>query len=90
MVQPGFFVLHPAVLPPLPAGTYTLHGQVEDVPTGPVAPLDSTITVSSPRWTMPPDQILFDVPAGQQRGRVPGDPAPDRAEAPHPAVGAHG
>ncbi|MGI5143556.1 MULTISPECIES: hypothetical protein [unclassified Streptomyces] len=68
MVQPGFFVLHPAVLPPLPAGTYTLHGEVEDVPVGPVAPLDSAITVSSPRWTMPPDQILSTFPPANSEG----------------------
>ena len=68
MVQPGFFVLHLVVLPPLPACTYTLHGQVEDVPTGPVAPLDSTITVSSPRWTMPPDEILFTFPPANSEG----------------------
>jgi len=68
MVQPGFFVLHPAVLPPLPAGTYTLHGEIEDVPAGPVAPLDSTITVSSPRWTMPPDQILSTFPPANSEG----------------------
>jgi hypothetical protein len=68
MVQPGFFVLHPAVLPPLPAGTYTLHGEVEDMPAGPVAPLDSAITVSSPRWTMPPDQILSTFPPANSEG----------------------
>jgi len=68
MVQPGFFVLHPAVLPPLPAGTYTLHGEIEDIPAGPVAPLDSTITVSSPRWTMPPDQILSTFPPANSQG----------------------
>ena len=68
MVQPGFFVLHPAVLPPLPAGTYTLHGEIEDIPAGPVAPLDSTITVSSPRWTMPPDQILSTFPPANSEG----------------------
>ena len=38
MVQPGFFALHPAVLPPLPAGSYTLHGEIEDMPHGPIAP----------------------------------------------------
>jgi len=68
MVQPGFFVLHPAVLPPVPAGTYTLHGAIEDLPAGPVAPLDSTITVSAPRWTMPPDQILSTFPPANSEG----------------------
>src|SRR5262249_8664159 len=68
MVHPGCFVLHPAVLPPLPAGTYPLQGEIEDVPVGPVAPLDSTITVSSPRWTMPPDQILSTFPPANSEG----------------------
>jgi hypothetical protein len=68
MVQPGFFVLHPAVLPPVPAGRYTLHGQIEDMPAGPVAPMDSAITVSSPRWTMPPDQILSTFPPANSEG----------------------
>ena len=68
MVQPGFFVLHPAVLPPVPAGAYTLHGEVEDMPPGPVAPLDNHITVSSPRFTMPPDQILSTFPPANSEG----------------------
>lgn len=68
MVQPGFFVLHPAVLPPLPAGAYTLHGDVEDMPHGPVAPLDNRITLSSPRFTMPPDQILSTFPPANSEG----------------------
>ncbi len=68
MVQPGFFVLHPAVLPPVPAGPYTLHGEVEDMPSGPVAPLDTHISVSSPRYTMPPDQILSTFPPANGEG----------------------
>jgi hypothetical protein len=68
MVQPGFFVLHPAVLPPVPAGPYTLHGEVEDMPPGPVAPLDTHISVSSPRYTMPPDQILSTFPPANGEG----------------------
>ena len=58
MVQPGFFALHPAVLPPLPAGHYTLHGEIEDMPHGPTAPIDARLTVSTPRFTMAPDQVL--------------------------------
>ena len=68
MPQPGFFVLHPAVLPPLAAGRYTLHGEVEDMPAGPVQPLDARITVSSPRYTMPPDQILSTYPPANRAG----------------------
>jgi len=70
MPQPGFFVLHPAVLPPLPADTYTLHGDITamSVPDGSVAPLDSMIKVSSPRFTMPPDQILSTYPPANREG----------------------
>src|SRR5918994_3294385 len=68
MPQPGFFVLHPAVLPPLAAGSYVLHGEVEDMPAGPVQPLDARITVSSPRYTMPPDQILSTYPPANRAG----------------------
>lgn len=68
MPQPGFFVLHPAVLPPLRADRYTLHGEIEDMPAGPVQPLDARITVSSPRYTMPPDQILSTYPPANRAG----------------------
>ena len=68
MVQPGFFALHPAVLPPLPAGHYTLHGEIEDMPHGPTAPIDARLTVSSPRFTMPPDQILSTFPPANREG----------------------
>ena len=68
MPQPGFFVLHPAVLPPLTADRYTLHGEIESMPAGPVAPLDAHITVSSPRFTMPPDQILSTYPPANRAG----------------------
>ena len=69
MPQPGFFVLHPAVLPPLKAGTYTLHGVVEQLPGDAViAPLDTYVTVSSPRFTMPPEQILSTYPPANREG----------------------
>lgn len=68
MVQPGFFVLHPAVLPPVTAGRYRFTAAVEDMPHGPVAPLESHITVSAPRFTMPPDQILSTYPPANREG----------------------
>ncbi len=68
MPQPGFFILHPAVLPPLTAGGYTLHSEIEDMPHGPIAPLDAHITVSSPRFTMPPEQILSTYPPANRAG----------------------
>jgi hypothetical protein len=72
MPKPGFFVLHPAVLPPLPAGSYTLHGELEDMPHGAVEPLDAHLTVSSPRFTMPPDQILSTFPPANASGAFQG------------------
>jgi hypothetical protein len=72
MPQPGFFVLHPAVLPPLGAGSYTLHGEIEDLPHGPVEPLDTHLQVSAPRFTMPPDQILSTFPPANASGAFEG------------------
>ncbi|HEX3609323.1 MAG TPA: hypothetical protein VHU14_06615 [Solirubrobacterales bacterium] len=68
MPEPGYFVLHPAVLPPLKAGSYTLHGEVEEMAGGAVEPLDAHLTVSSPRYTMPPDQILSTFPPANGTG----------------------
>jgi hypothetical protein len=68
MPDPGFFVLHPAVLPPLPAGAYTLHGEIEEMPGGAVEALDAHLTVSAPRYTMPPDQILSTYPPANRTG----------------------
>ena len=68
MPEPGFFVLHPAVLPPLTADSYTLHGEIEDMAGGAVAPLDAHLTVSSPRFTMPPEQILSTYPPANRAG----------------------
>jgi hypothetical protein len=68
MPQPGFFVLHPAVLPPLTADRYTLHGAIEDMPHGPVDPIDAQLVVSAPRFTMPPDQILSTFPPANRAG----------------------
>jgi hypothetical protein len=68
MPEPGFFVLHPAVLPPLKAGAYTLHGEVEEMPGGAVEALDAHVTVSAPRYAMPPDQILSTYPPANRTG----------------------
>ena len=68
MPDPGFFVLHPAVLPPLEAGTYTLEGEIEDLPAGSVEPLAAHLAVSSPRFTMPPEQILSTFPPANASG----------------------
>jgi hypothetical protein len=68
MPNAGFFVLHPAVLPPLQAGGYTLEGGIEDMPHGPVEPLATHLTVSAPRFTMPPEQILSTYPPANASG----------------------
>jgi hypothetical protein len=68
MPQPGFFVLHPAVLPPLKAGPYTLEGSIEDMPHGAVETLEGHLDVSAPRFTMPPDQILSTFPPANASG----------------------
>jgi len=68
MPDPGFFVLHPAVLPPLEAGGYTLEGEIEDMPAGAVESLAAQLTVSAPRFTMPPDQILSTFPPANSSG----------------------
>src|SRR5262249_14901448 len=72
MPDPGFFVLHPAVLPPLEAGSYTLEGEIEDLPAGAVEPLAAHLTVSSPRFTMPPEQILSTYPPANAFGAFQG------------------
>lgn len=67
MPQPGFFSLYPFAEPPLPAGRYTLTGEVAGLP-GPVEPLTATVDIVSPRYALPPDQILSTFPPAGARG----------------------
>ena len=67
MVALGTFVLHSFVKPPVTAGRYELHG------TQPMAGLTvgehvADVIVSSPRYLMPPDQILSTFPPAMAEG----------------------
>jgi hypothetical protein len=64
---PGTFRLYPYAEPPLPAGRYTLSGEVTDLP-GEVETLTTTVDVVSPRYALPPDQILGTFPPAGARG----------------------
>jgi hypothetical protein len=67
MPSPGHFVLHSRAVPPLSAGDYTLHGQ-QTVAGGPTAPYDGHLRITSPRYRMPPDQILSTFPPANAEG----------------------
>jgi hypothetical protein len=67
MVALGTFVLHSFVKPPVTAGRYQLHG------TQPMAGITvgehaADVIVSSPRYVMPPDQILSTFPPAMAEG----------------------
>ena len=67
MVALGTFVLHSFVKPPVTAGRYQLHG------TQPMAGITvgehvADVVVSSPRYMMPPDQILSTFPPAMAEG----------------------
>jgi hypothetical protein len=64
---PGTFRLYPFAEPPLPAGRYTLTGDVTGLP-GPVEPMPAVIDVVAPRYALPPDQILGTFPPAGARG----------------------
>lgn len=69
----GTFVLHSMANPPLKAGDYTLSGQVRiekpgGASVGPVQQQDTHIRVTSPRYTMPPEQILSTFPPANSEG----------------------
>ena len=67
MVALGTFVLHSFVKPPVTAGRYQLHGtQPMDGIT--VGEHVADVLVSSPRYTMPPDQILSTFPPAMAEG----------------------
>jgi hypothetical protein len=83
MPSPGFFELYPSARPALPAGAYMLAADHDLVATplhnadGELAVdgSDFTVKVVSPRYTMPPDQILSTFPpasaVGDWRERLP-------------------
>ena len=67
MVDRGKFVLHSFVEPPVKAGRYQLRG-TQPIPELPVAEHAAEVTVSSPRYVMPPDQILSTFPPAMAQG----------------------
>jgi hypothetical protein len=64
---PGTFRLYPFAEPPLPAGSYTLIGEITGMP-GPVEPMPTTVDIVAPRYALPPDQILSTFPPAGARG----------------------
>jgi hypothetical protein len=67
MPSPGHFVLHSRMVPPLGAGDYVLHG-TQQVAGGLTAPYDGNVRVTSPRYRMPPDQIMSAYPPANAEG----------------------
>lgn len=67
MPQPGFFILHSRAVPPLEAGDYTLTGN-QTLSGGPTAPYAGHLRVTSPRYAMPPDQVLSTFPPANAEG----------------------
>jgi hypothetical protein len=63
----GHFVLHSNVLPQVTAGKYQLVSDQTGTPFD-VEPERTHVTVSSPRYTMPPDQILSTFPPANAEG----------------------
>ena len=67
MPQTGHFILHSNVLPQLTAGRYELVSDQTGLPFD-VADKTTRVTVSSPRFTMPTDQILSTFPPANAEG----------------------
>jgi hypothetical protein len=67
MVQLGHFVLHSNVLPPVTAGEYQLLSDESATPFT-VGEVQTHVDVSSPRYTMPSDQILSSFPPANGEG----------------------
>jgi hypothetical protein len=67
MPKTGHFVLHSSVIPKLTAGHYELVSEETGLPF-PVAAEHTHVTVSSPRYTMPTEQILSTFPPANAEG----------------------
>ncbi len=69
MVDPGTFVLHEAVRPSLPDGSYTLHAsQVVSAPGATIPDLQRHLLITGPRYALPPDQVLSTFPPNDAVG----------------------
>ena len=77
-VGEGKFVLYSRIEPPLEAGDYRLTASQELIASGPDGPLDAEdleiaphamhFRVRSPRWQLPPDQVLSTFPPANSEG----------------------
>src|SRR3712207_5066616 len=72
MVSRGHFVLHSRAVPPLGAGDYVLEGE-QQIPDGrggmhPTEPYRGHLRITSPRFRMPPDQVLSTFPPANAEG----------------------
>ena len=67
MPTPGRFILHAKAQPPLTAGDYELQG-TQTVAGGSTEPYAARLRVTSPRYRMPPDQILSTFPPANAEG----------------------
>ncbi len=67
MPQTGHFILHSNVVPTLTAGHYELVSTQTGLPFD-VAEERTSVTVSSPRYVMPPEQILSTFPPANAEG----------------------
>jgi hypothetical protein len=69
MVQPGHFVVHDAVRPPLTDGDYQLVvSQALSVDGSSIDPIVRSFRVTGPRYALPPDQILSVFPPSNGTG----------------------
>jgi hypothetical protein len=63
----GHFILHSSAVSPLPAGDYVLEGN-QVVAGGATEGYEGHLRVTSPRYRMPPDQILSTFPPANSEG----------------------
>jgi hypothetical protein len=67
MPKPGHFILHSRAVPPLVAGNYTFEAE-QEVAGGPTEPYTGHVRITSPRFGLPPDQILSTFPPANAEG----------------------
>lgn len=67
MPKPGHFILHAAATPPLTAGDYVIEG-TQAVTGGVIEPYQGHLRVTSPRFRLPPDQLLSTFPPANAEG----------------------
>jgi hypothetical protein len=67
MPRPGHFILHASATPPLTAGDYVLEG-TQALTGGSIEPYRGHVRVTSPRYRLPPDQLLSTYPPANAEG----------------------